>query len=360
MKKDLTTKKLYNNADGAGTTDPITSLSGTIIKDDKDFQTTWKTFVDELPSINDEPNKYLLENYKATIENNISMFKSIFGVELICFSRETFNVLAKLQVYARSTNTVLFQAESGAGRTFFAKIMHSYRGGGALQEISCQSESLNSLRSKIDEFLAKEVKDAPEGLIVKDLDSLSSLDVQIIDKLLKDFDGEKYIYLTASNDFVTKVNHLPLNILSRLRTLIINIPALRDRRYDLFYQIMYNLIKLSEKVGFAYKEVSKEVVKILQDYAWPSNSLELKYFIEHIILENTPPVLKTAKIVEPLKNVSSSNLSPLEESEKKVISNYLQKNNYNKARTSRELDITINTLNAKMEKYGVVIPKENE
>lgn len=46
-------------------------------------------------------------------------------------------------------------------------------------------------------------------------------------------------------------------------------------------------------------------------------------------------------------------LSPLEEEEKKVITKYLLKNNFNKNRTRKDLRITVNTLNAKIDKYGI-------
>ncbi|MDH5656442.1 MAG: helix-turn-helix domain-containing protein, partial [Spirochaetia bacterium] len=49
----------------------------------------------------------------------------------------------------------------------------------------------------------------------------------------------------------------------------------------------------------------------------------------------------------------NSSLSPLEESEKIVISRYLKKNHFNKSKTKRELKITINTLNAKIKRYGI-------
>lgn len=46
-------------------------------------------------------------------------------------------------------------------------------------------------------------------------------------------------------------------------------------------------------------------------------------------------------------------LSPLEEGEKKTITEYLLKNNFNKNRTRKELRITVNTLVAKIDKYGI-------
>jgi Bacterial regulatory protein, Fis family len=48
----------------------------------------------------------------------------------------------------------------------------------------------------------------------------------------------------------------------------------------------------------------------------------------------------------------ANNLSPLELSEREVIALKLRENNFNKSRTAKSLHITINTLVAKMKKYG--------
>lgn len=48
--------------------------------------------------------------------------------------------------------------------------------------------------------------------------------------------------------------------------------------------------------------------------------------------------------------------SPLESAEKRVIENQLFLNKWNKNRTRKELGITINTLNAKIIKHGMVKP----
>ena len=40
-----------------------------------------------------------------------------------------------------------------------------------------------------------------------------------------------------------------------------------------------------------------------------------------------------------------------------MIVDYLKKNNFNKNRTRIELDITVNTLNAKIIKYGIELPE---
>ncbi|MBL8020120.1 MAG: hypothetical protein JNM27_10690 [Leptospirales bacterium] len=52
----------------------------------------------------------------------------------------------------------------------------------------------------------------------------------------------------------------------------------------------------------------------------------------------------------------SGGLSPLEIAEKATILNYLQKNRFNQARTSRELQIRPNTLIIKMRKFGITRP----
>jgi DNA-binding NtrC family response regulator len=52
-----------------------------------------------------------------------------------------------------------------------------------------------------------------------------------------------------------------------------------------------------------------------------------------------------------------SSLSPLESAERRVIMEFLQKNNYNQSRTSQELGIRPNTLIAKMRRYNIQPPE---
>ena len=92
-------------------------------------------------------------------------------------------------------------------------------------------------------------------------------------------------------------------------------------------------------------------------YAWPGNSLEVDNIVQASIIENKPPLISKFNFPiiyeDDTKAKSVSLLSPLEEGEKQVIQEYLRKNSYNKSRTMRDLEITINTLNAKMQRYGI-------
>jgi len=52
----------------------------------------------------------------------------------------------------------------------------------------------------------------------------------------------------------------------------------------------------------------------------------------------------------------NSNFTPLEQAEMQVIKQYLEKNDWNQARASKELCIRPNTMIAKMRKYGIMPP----
>lgn len=58
----------------------------------------------------------------------------------------------------------------------------------------------------------------------------------------------------------------------------------------------------------------------------------------------------------PEREKTGEKLTPLEYAQKKVIVRQLLLNKWNKNRTKNDLGITINTLNAKIEKYGLVKP----
>ena len=62
---------------------------------------------------------------------------------------------------------------------------------------------------------------------------------------------------------------------------------------------------------------------------------------------------------EEIAEEGDASLTPLEAAEKKVIATYLLKHNGVKNRARKSLGITINTLNAKLIKYGIVAKKKS-
>ena len=70
----------------------------------------------------------------------------------------------------------------------------------------------------------------------------------------------------------------------RLAVILINVPALNDRREDIPLLINHFTKKIAKDQGMAEKKVSKKAIELLQEYDWTGNIRELRNVIERLII----------------------------------------------------------------------------
>ena len=84
---------------------------------------------------------------------------------------------------------------------------------------------------------------------------------------------------------MTKVGTFRSDLLFRLCTVEVSLPALRDRGNDLTELAAHFTKKACDRYGFGSKKLSKQLIKILKDYAWPGNVRELSNVMEAAVIE---------------------------------------------------------------------------
>lgn len=70
----------------------------------------------------------------------------------------------------------------------------------------------------------------------------------------------------------------------RLSVILINVPALRERKEDIALLTDYFLDKLSKENGHPKKEISAKALKALEQFDWTGNIRELRNVIERLII----------------------------------------------------------------------------
>ncbi|TCK66762.1 DNA-binding NtrC family response regulator [Winogradskyella wandonensis] len=70
----------------------------------------------------------------------------------------------------------------------------------------------------------------------------------------------------------------------RLAVILIEVPALNDRREDIPLLINHFAKKISEEQGSAPKSFSDKAIKLLQNYDWTGNIRELRNVVERLII----------------------------------------------------------------------------
>jgi DNA-binding NtrC family response regulator len=147
---------------------------------------------------------------------------------------------------------------------------------------------------------------------------------------------------------------------SRLSTVSLRVPALRDRKEDLPSLADHFLQRFGALRGTRYS-VSPEVTQLLLSYHWPGNLRELKECMEYagaacsgsvIQHDNLPLQIQSTAAGAPAASGLNGQILPLAEVEKQTILKALERLNGDKVMTARVLGIGKTTLYRKLKEYG--------
>jgi len=141
----------------------------------------------------------------------------------------------------------------------------------------------------------------------------------------------------------------------------IYIPPLRERVEDIQLLAEYYLKIFSSELGKHIRTFSEDALAVLTSYSWPGNVRELEKVVKRAVIladDNsviTPDQLAfdTLNRADSLKFTSRNLSDRLSDIEKRIISESLIRNGWNKVQTSRELGISYPTLLKKIKEYNL-------
>jgi DNA-binding NtrC family response regulator len=155
-----------------------------------------------------------------------------------------------------------------------------------------------------------------------------------------------------------------LDLLHRLNTLHIHIPALRERPEDIKPLVEHFIEVFSTKLNKPDIQVAKEVFDALKKYDFPGNVRELRNMTERAIMLCKGNTLGLADFrIKPQKTeiiVPKDDLVDLKMNEVKMIRKALYICNYNQQATADALGIHRDALSRKMKKYNININRREE
>jgi transcriptional regulator with PAS, ATPase and Fis domain len=136
------------------------------------------------------------------------------------------------------------------------------------------------------------------------------------------------------------------DLLYRINTIQVELPPLRDRGNDIFTLAEFFLKKYTNKYNKPNLKINQQAHEKLLRYAWPGNIRELQHTIEKAVILSESNIIKPEDLYlrtgSPV-NINSS-VSTLEEMEKQMIKQALEKNNGNFTAAAEQLGITRQTL----------------
>lgn len=338
--------------------------------------------------------KFITLNQKLKeAEQNYSLLsKELYeniGQRLLGNSSALNNVIDLMTKVAKTdTTSVLITGESGTGKELVARGIHylSVRNNHYFHSVNCSAipESLfesEFFGHKKGAFTgATEDKSgwfeiANKGTLF--LDEVSDMPMNQQAKLLRVLEEKKITrvgshksidvdvrVIAASNQDIEKMSNerkFRFDLYHRLCSFIIHIPPLRERKKDIPLLLNYFIKNYSNKMAKPIKNIDKDILKKLTGYSFPGNIRELKNMIERamILCEDDNLSLKHFQIIS--KNNLAKNqyinatdeIFDIELVEHKLITKALEKANNNKSKAAALLNISWQSLDRRMKKYGM-------
>jgi DNA-binding NtrC family response regulator len=144
------------------------------------------------------------------------------------------------------------------------------------------------------------------------------------------------------------------DLLYRINTIHIEIPPLRERTEDIEILSQFFLHKYAKKYNREHLSLSQSVINKMKAFQWPGNIRELEHTIEKSVILCSGQRIKPEDILfRPTRSKVKDLPDTMEEMEKIMIINALDKHNNNCSNAANQLGITRQTLYNKMKKYGL-------
>jgi two-component system response regulator HupR/HoxA len=366
------------------------------------------THIDALPVLAEKDIAYLTELIEMVVEEIIVSQKRVadeqgkvgelskelgtrYGFDrMIGKSAPMQDLYRMLDRVCSSDATVLVNGENGTGKELIAKALHynSPRKDKKFVVINCGAFNENLLESELFGHVKgaftgamKDKKglfeEADGGTLFLDEIGETSHSMQV--KMLRVLQEGTYTpvgstttkrgnvrILAATNRDLQKMvkdGTFREDLYYRLNVIKLTVPPLRERKEDIPLLVEHFLAKFAKESG-QRKDMDKGTLERLLNHEWPGNVRELENEVERLcVLAGSdviigPEILSqhiqdNAKNKYPGYRVNGRLKDALEELEKQMIREGLERTRWNKSRLAKELGISRAGLIMKVEKYGL-------
>ncbi len=305
--------------------------------------------------------------------------------------REVFRLVEKI---APTSSTVLIRGESGTGKELVARAIHSRsaRATKTFHAINCAAIPESLLESELfgherGSFTGAEARkiglfEAAAGSTLF-LDEIGDLSLPLQGKILralqekevKRVGGTETIpvdvrVVAATNrdlEAMMKAGQFREDLFYRLNVIPIALPPLRERSADIPALVARFLEKANASHGTTVAGVAPEALDLLVRSPWPGNVRQLESVVERAVLLSEGTVirpedlpveirLKTAPAARPYGFDIPPEGIDIEEVERQLIVQAMEKSGWVIARAARLLGLTYRTLQYRLEKFGIHRP----
>lgn len=302
---------------------------------------------------------------------------------IIGTSPQLVSVLNLVRKVAKTDANVLITGENGTGKELIAQELHrlSQRSKEVLVSVDMGSLSESLFESELFGHVKGAFTDAHDDRQGKFevaekgtlfLDEIGNLSFHLQAKLLAVIENRKFSrigsnqliatdirLICATNRNLENMVHDGLfreDLLYRINTIQIEMPPLRERGNDIYILAEFFLNKYALKYKKPSLKINNQAHEKLLKYSWPGNIRELQHTIEKAVILSESNIIKPDDLyLRPSTATNSiSSFATLEEMEKQMIRQAIEKNNGNLTAAAEQLGITRQTLYNRFKKAGDV------
>lgn len=310
---------------------------------------------------------------------------------MITQSRKMRTVIETAAQVALRDSTVLIGGESGTGKELLAKAIHqnSQRAAksfvtvncGALPETLAESELFGHRKGSFTGATtdrAGKFEAAHEGTLFLDevgeltpplqVKLLRAIQEREIDKIGSPHPVKVNVRIIAASNRNLKTlaedGDFREDLYYRLSVVSVDVPPLRERKDDIPLLVRFFLKQFATRYGISVLSISDPAIDKLMQYRWPGNVRELQNVIERMAVLAKSDILQVEDLPQEIRQaepaISSIGLKlpeegiDLEQIEKEILLQALQKHDWNQTHAARYLNISRKTLIYRMEKFALL------
>jgi DNA-binding NtrC family response regulator len=351
-------------------------------------------------------NEKLLADVRAAVgkrraeEENVQLKRALkqrYNFENIVGKSEPmlkiFDLVAQV---APSRSTILLQGESGTGKELIAKAVHlnSPRRDRAFVPVNTGSMPPDLLESTLFGHVKGAFTSAvasKKGLFeIADrgtlfLDEIGTMGMDTQSKILRVLQDRKFMHLGGVQELQVDVRIIAAtnvdlkqlvregkfreDLFYRLNVISIDLPPLRQRREDIPLLVEHFLKKYSEENERQPRRITTDALRALVSYSWPGNVRELENVIERAVVLSSStdvgPNLLPDQIVErgtvfPIleHRADASLFDIVEDCERRIITDMLERCNWNQTEAAERFRVPLSTLNQKIKRLSIEIKRK--
>jgi transcriptional regulator with PAS, ATPase and Fis domain len=217
------------------------------------------------------------------------------------------------------------------------------------------------------------------------LDEIGTMSMDTQSKILRVLQDRKFMHLGGIHELQVDVRIIAAtnvdlrqlvregkfreDLFYRLNVITIDLPPLRQRKEDIPPLVEHFLRKYSQENEREYRRMTPEALRPLVSYSWPGNVRELENVVERAVVLSSgvdigvdllPDQMvgrgTTFPVMEHRPDASLFDI--LEDCERRIITDMLEKCNWNQTEAAERFRVPLSTLNQKIKRLSVEIKKK--